>query len=274
MSNAKPPILLLSKPGMGKTFSLKNIKPELGNRTLLINCDSKPLSWVGNTAFKVYSAPCPTLIPAIIKKAGDSGDFDLIIVDTITVAMAEYTRRFINTEMPKYAFNKDDQIVSDRNYVSTSAKLGGIVDSMANWGKYAALVSEIVAEGSKCKAQFVMMGHLNSREDEGGEFIYKCPLQGQIGKQGLEGLFSIVMHATTLPLEKLTGEYNQEHKYLGTEESLEFTGERFVFQVAHTKDTIHSHALRTIQGLWPDGVRFIDNDLQMVFDRFDEVYKA
>ena len=80
------------------------------------------------------------------------------------------------------------------------------------------------------------------------------------------------MHAMSHPLDKLQGDYAQEHDYLGTEESVAFTGSRYVFQVAHTKDTMHSHALRTIDGLWPKGVRFIDNDLQMVFDRFKEVY--
>ena len=273
MNQNKPPILLLSQPAGGKTSGLRNIKPELAARTLLINADNKALPWIGNTSFQHFSAKCPTLLPSIIRQAGASGKFDLIVVDTITVAMNEYSRRFIQSTMPKYVKDENGNIVSDLNYICVSEKNGGVVDSMAGWGRYGTLVSDIVAEATAANAQVVVMGHLNARPDEGGDIVYKCPLQGQVGKQGLEGLFSIVMHAMTMPLDKLLGEeLNQHHDYLGTEESIEFTGERYVYQVAHTKDTIHTHALRTIDGLWPKGVRFIDNDLQMVFDRFKEVY--
>lgn len=279
-TTTKPPILLLSQPAGGKTSGLRHLRPELGKRTLIINADSKAMPWVDapgeKNEFTFFEAKCPTLLPSIIKQAVASSKFDLIVVDTITVAMTEYTRRFINTTMPKYV--KDDQgaIISDTNYIAVSEKHGGKVDGMGGWGRYGALVSDIVAESTKgmeAGVQMVIMGHLNCKEDENNEFVYKCPLQGQVGKQGLEGLFSIVMHAMSKPLDKLQGELAQDHQWLGTEESIEFTGERFVYQVAHTQDTIHSHALRTIDGLWPKGVRFIDNNLQMVFDRFEEVYK-
>lgn len=272
MQKGKPPILLLSQPAGGKTSGLKDIRPELAARTLHINADNKALPWIGNNSFQQYHAKCPTLIPSIIKQAGASGQFGLIVLDTITVAMSEYTRRYINTTMPKYVTNSENKIITDMNYVAISEKNGGVVDSMGGWGRYATLVSDIVAAAAACDAQVVVMGHLNCRPDEAGDFVYKCPLQGQVGKQGLEGLFSIVMHAMSMPLKALQEDYEQNHQWLGTEESIEFTGERFVYQVAHTKDTIHSHALRTIEGLWPKGVRFVDNNLQMIFDRFDEVY--
>lgn len=270
----KPPILLLSQPGGGKTSGLRHLKPELAKRTLHINCDDKALPWVGDCRFNNFSAKCPTLIPGIITAADKSGKFDLIIVDTITVAMSEFARRFINSTLPKYVTNDNGEMLTDLNYVSISEKKAGAIDGQGGWGRYASLISDIVAAGNKAKAQIVVMGHLMLKEDENDEFIYKCPLQGQVGKQGLEGLFSIVMHSSTQPLKKLQGEYAQDHQWLGTEESIEFTGERYVYQVAHTKDTIHTHALRTIDNLWPKGVRFIDNDLQMVFDRFEEVYEA
>jgi len=272
MQQNKPPILLLSQPGGGKTSGLRNIRPDLAKRTLLINCDNKALPWIGQADFQIYHAKCPTVIPAVIKSAAKSGKFDLIVVDTITVAMSEFTRRFINTTMPKYVMDDQGAIISDKNYISISERNAGVVDSMGGWGRYATLVSDIVAESAAADAQVVVMGHLNAKPDEAGDFIYKCPLQGQVGKQGLEGLFSIVMHAMTMSLKDLQGQHNQHHEFLGTEESIEFTGERYVYQVAHTKDTIHTHALRTITNLWPAGVRFIDNDLQMVFDRFATVY--
>jgi len=270
MKNTRPPILLLSQPGGGKSSSLRNINPELAKRTIHINADNKPLPWIGDTGFTNFHAQCPTLLPSIIRQAAASGSFDLIVLDTLTVAMSEFTRRFINTSKPKYVMNAAGEVISDTNYISVTK--AGEVDGMGGWGRYATLVSDIVAEATAANAQVVIMGHLNCKQDEAGDFIYKCPLQGQVGKQGLEGLFSIVMHSMSMSLKKLEGEYAQDHEFLGTEESMEFTGERFVFQVAHTKDTIHTHALRTIADLWPAGVRFIDNDLQKVFDRFTTVY--
>ena len=80
MKKASPPILLLSQPAGGKTSGLRNIRPDLGARTLLINCDNKPLPWIGDTNFTEYSAKCPTLIPSIIRQAGKSGKFDLIVL--------------------------------------------------------------------------------------------------------------------------------------------------------------------------------------------------
>jgi hypothetical protein len=269
MNNEHPPILLLSPPACGKTYSLKDISPELAKRTLHINCDDKPLPWVGKSTFTAYQAQCPTLIPDIIKQGDDSGQFDLIVVDTLTIAMGEYARKFINTATPKYAMNGAD-CVTNMNYVSVTKQ--GAVDGMGAWGRYGTLVSDIVAAANASNAQVVIMGHLSCTEDEGGDLTWKCPLQGAVGRAGIEGLFSIVMHAKKMKLDKLVGEYEQDHKYLGTEESEDFTNSRYVFQVAHTKDTVHSHALRTIAGLWPKGVRFIDNDLQMVFDRFAEVW--
>ena len=195
MNDSKPPILLLSQPAGGKTSGLRGVNDELAKRTLLINCDNKALPWVGGTRFSHYAAECPTQLPNIIRQAAASGKFDLIVVDTITVAMSEYTRRFINTTMPKYVYKDDGTLVSNMNYISVSEKNGGKVDSMGGWGRYAALVSDIVSEAAASEAQVVIMGHLNCKEDESGDFVYKCPLQGQVGKQGLEGLFSIVMHS-------------------------------------------------------------------------------
>lgn len=272
MKANRPPILLLSRPAGGKTSGLRNIKPDLAKRTLYVNCDAKALPWVGNAAFTMFHAQCPTQLPSIIRQARNSGNFDLIVLDTITIAMSEFTRRFINTTMPKWATDANGNIVSDSNYVAVSEKNGGKIDSMGGWGRYAALVSDIVAEANLSDAQVVIMGHLDIRQDEAGDFLFKCPLQGQVGKQGLEGLFSIVMHAGSVKLDHLANDYGQDHQWLSMEESIEFTGEQFTYQVAHTKETVSTHVLRTIDGLWPKGVRFINNDLQMVMDRFDEVY--
>lgn len=274
MKNSRPPSLLLSPPSGGKTSGMRTIKPELAARTLHINCDNKALPWIdpAGPKFQHFTAKCPTLIPSIIKQAAATGKFDLIIVDTITIAMGEFTRRFINSTTPKVVTNDDGTVISDMNYVATTKT--GQVDSMGGWGRYGTLVLDIIAECTAADAQVVVMGHLDDKPDEAGNYTFKCPLQGAVGKSGLEGLFSIVMHAKPMKLSKLQGDYAQDHEYLGTEESIEFTGERYVYQVAHTKDTINTHALRTIDGLWPKGVRFVDNDLQMIFDRFETVYGA
>ncbi len=270
-NDKRPPILLLSPPAAGKTSSLRYLTPELAARTLLINCDAKALPWIGGgSKIQLYTAACPTHIPGIIKAASASGKYDLIVVDTITIAMGEYSRRFLSTDTPKYVLNAEDQIVSDMNYIALTDT--GVVNSQGGWGRYATLVTDIVAECTASPAQTVVMGHLGLRESEVGELTWKCPIQGQVGKTGLESLFSIVMHASSKTLTELQGDLAQDHQWLGKEETIEFTGERFVFQVAHTARTVSTHALRTIDGLWPRGVRFIDSNMQLVFDRIAEVH--
>lgn len=271
MSN-KPPILLLSPPNQGKSTGLKFINEELAKRTLYINCDKKALPWIGNKHFVQRTAACPTHIPALLKKANESGKFDLIVVDTITIGMSEYRRRYIDSTYPKYETNDAGEIITDTNYVSISEKNGGTIDSMGGWGRYGALALDIADASKSSDAQVIIMGHLSSKQDEeSGDFIYKCPLAGAVGAQGYEGQFSLVMHAKSMTLRDLEG-YDQDHEFLTMEESIEFSGSRYTYQVAHTKDTIGTHDIRTIDGLWPKGVRFIDNNLQTVIDQINNVY--
>lgn len=127
---SKPPILVLAPPASGKTSALRYLKPELAKRTLYVNCDDKSLPWVGKTDIQLYDAGCPTRIPSILEGAGKSGKFDLIVIDTLTLAMQEYTRRFLNTTAPKYATDAQGTVISIPDYISLD-RTGTKVDGMS-----------------------------------------------------------------------------------------------------------------------------------------------
>ena len=267
---SKPPILVLAPPASGKTTALRYLKPELAKRTLYVNCDDKSLPWVGKTDIKLYDAGCPTLIPNILDSAGKSGKFDLIVIDTITLAMQEYARKFLNTTAPKYSTDASGNVISNPDYIALD-RTGSKIDGMSGWGRYGTLVCDIIAAAKKTGVQVVIFGHLSSVADDSGNYKFRCPLQGAIGKQGIEGLFDVVMHAQQMKLKDLSKE-GQDHQWLGTTESRKGTEARYVYQVDHTKNTAGTHDIRSPDGLWPEDVQFIDNNLQMVFDRFEEVY--
>lgn len=272
MNIEKPPILLLSEPGGGKSSGLKFFRPEVQARTLYINADDKPLPWMGKTQFVNHSLACPTRLPKIIRDADASGQFDVIIIDTLNAVMGRYASNFINSVKPKYAVNDKGEIITDRNYVSISEKKAGVIDSRGGYGYYAALVVDILAAAKAANAQLIIMGHLGNNADNAGVTKTKCSLLGSTGRDGIEAAFGIVMHAKSEELRKLQGEYAQANEWLGTTESKRLTKSRYVYQVEHTADTVDTHIIRSQEGLWPEDVTHVDNDLQAILDRIASLY--
>lgn len=270
MSNIRlPSILLEGLPSMGKTTSLKylNANPEIAAGVLYISGDNKVLPWLGsNTHFKRYTLQCPTQLPAIIRQAGGSGDFHTIIVDTLTRVAETYQSCFIGSAVPKYAMN-GEAMITDPNYVAVTKQ--GKVDGMSGWGRMASLIRDTLAAGDTSGCQMIYMSHMSNVQKEDGGYQWQAPIQGQIGKIGLESYFTICLVARSIPVEKLAAE--PDHPLLGKTESRPGTGQRYVFQVEKTSDTM-DYPVRIIDGMFPEGLHYIDNDMASLLNHLTELY--
>jgi len=272
----KPPILISGPPGAGKTSSLMSLKPELAKRTLLINLDDKDVPWIGKTHFKDIRPDCVTQLPTILKKAGESGLFDMAVLDTINTLADTYARNFINAKTPQRKVVNGKMKTNER-YVASTEKVDvegnpyEVVDSRAGWGYYSALLEDTISAAKKSGMQVVAFGHLAYKGDEDGEeFKYRCNLQGRLGKVGIEKLFTVAWHSSLMPLGALE---DQDHKFLDKVETIPATNSRHVFQVQLNADTADTHLIRSPAGMFPPNVTFINNDLDMVFDHIQELFQ-
>ena len=97
----------------------------------------------------------------------------------------------------------------------------------------------------------------------------KVPVKGSLKNQGIESYFSLVIASKKVPLKALK-DYGSDLLTISPEE--EALGFKYVYQTKITKDTVHER-LRGPLGLFDTKETYINNDIQLVFDRLDEYYE-
>ena len=275
MSLTKPNIAVFAPPGSGKTYALLSlVKDEsLAGRVLLINADGKSLPWFGHSNFASVKLDCPTQLPEMIRQASaqtmpdGTPRFKYIIVDTITRVMETYVSRYIGSSQPKYVYDASGNLLTNMNYVSVTK--AGTVDSLAGWGRGAALFRDIMGAGDISEAQMIYTSHMTLTQAPDNTYTYEAPIQGSIGKTGLSAWFSITVVARCVPMEDIMNE--PDSPLLTKTESRKGSGTKFVFQIEKTKDT-QAYPIRNIDGMFPQSMTYINNDYKALFEHLDKLY--
>ena len=268
-------ICIFGSPNSGKSYSMKSLShdKDMAKKVLYINADAKGIPWFGGNNFSTFNLKCPTMLPKVISDASKAKNpdgslrFNMIVVDTITRVMESFVSRYISSKEPKYEYDDAGNNITDLNYVAVTK--AGTLDSMTGWGRSATLFKDIMDAGNRSECQMVYVSHMTLVPRPDGSFSYESPIQGSIGKIGLASWFSITMVARNVPLESLHSE--PDSHMLTKTESRKGTSHKYVFQVEKTPDTTE-YPVRSIDGMYPENMHFIDNDLGKLFTHLDKLY--
>jgi hypothetical protein len=235
-------ILVSGKTGTGKSMCLRNIRNQ--ERWMYLNCENNKALPFKNK-FKTFNILDPLhVFEAFEHMAANSDNYDGIIIDTATYLMDMY----------------------ETAYVLTAP------DSRSAWGDYAQFWKRLMQQHiAKTNKKVAILAHTADVFNE-GEMVTETlvKVKGSLMNQGIESYFSNVISTKTVPLSKLQ-KLNQESDHLVITDDEEIEELKHCFQTKKTKETANER-MRSPLGMWKRNETFIDNDLQIVFDRLEQYY--
>lgn len=235
-------ILVVGESSAGKSASLQNIKDPEG--LIYLNCESgKKLPF--NAKFQQFTITEPyQVIEAFQAHKADKLKGHTLVVDTLTFLLDMYESQYII----------------------------GAADGRAAWGNFQQFFKEIMQEHvASADMNVAFFAHSRSDYDEAKmEMKVAVPVKGALKNNGIEAYFSIVVAAKRMSITKLE-EYRENNKLLNITARDERLGYKHVFQTQVTKETV-GERIRGPMGLWSEEETYIDNDLQLVFNRLHEYY--
>ena len=240
MAQNKNLVLILGKPNTGKSASLRN----LPQKTMAyLNADLKEIPFQSNFASSVEIADALEVldyIDAIEEEAGITGG----VLDTITFLMQMYERQYV-------------------------VPFAGTKTGQSAWGDYGNFYRNMIHKLKAGSKNYAILAHeaseyneLNSRMDS------YVPIKGAVGKVGVEADFTTILSSKQMPIKTLEKYPNDLLKITDTERE---DGVKYVFQTRITKDST-GEKMRSAMGLWSREELYIDNDLQLVFERLNKFY--
>ena len=232
-------VLIAGKSSTGKSASLMGLENPEG--VMYLNCESgKKLPF--KTKFKQYVITDPLQVFEAFEAAENMPEVHTIVIDTLTYLMDMYESLYV--------------------YNSTN--------SQKAWGDFAqfykTLMQNYVAKSSK---NVVFLAHtVDSLNEAEMTMETKVPVKGSIKNNGIESYFSVVISTKKVSLKALRDYSSNLLNITPDEEALGF---KYVFQTRLTKDTV-GERMRGPLGLFETKETFIDNNLQLVFDRLQDYY--
>ena len=232
-------VLLCGKSATGKSASLMGLENPEG--VLYLNCESgKRLPF--KAKFKQYVITDPLQVVEAFDHAETLPDIHTIVVDSLTYLLDLYESLYVLNSL----------------------------NTMKAWGEFSqyfkTLMQQKVAGSSK---RVVFTAHTSDTLNESEMAIEtKVPVKGSLKNNGIESYFSVVIASKKVPLKTLK-DYSSDLLTITPEE--EALGFKYVYQTKITKDSV-GERIRGPLGLFSTKETFIDNNLQLVFDRLQEYY--
>lgn len=232
-------VLLCGKSAAGKSTSLMGLDNPEG--VMYLNCESgKKLPF--RSKFKEFIITDPLQVYEAFTVAESKPEIHTIVVDSLTYLLDMYESVYVN----------------------------GSANTMKAWGDFSQyfknLMQQYVAKSSK---NVVFTAHTLDNLNE-SEMVMetKVPVKGSLKNNGIESFFSVVITAKKMTLKALKDYSNTLLTITPEEEAL---GLKYVFQTKITKETVNER-LRGPMGMFETKETFIDNNLQLVFNRLREYY--
>jgi len=233
-------VLLCGKSAAGKSAALMGLENPEG--VMYLNCEAgKKLPF--RSKFREYVITDPMQVEEAFEVAETLPDVHTIVVDSLTYLMDMYESLYVI-----HATN-----------------------TMQAWGEFAQYFKRImqkhVAGSSK---NVVFIAHTKDTLNE-GEMVMETavPIKGSVKNNGVESYFSCIIAAKKIKLKDME---KYQSKLLTITPEEEALGFKYVFQTKLTKETVNER-LRGPLGLWDTNETFIDNNMQLVFDRLHEYYR-
>lgn len=232
-------VLLVGKSASGKSASLMGLNNPEG--VMYLNCEAgKKLPF--RAKFKEYTITDPLQVPEAFQVAEDKPEIHTIVTDTATYLLDMYESQYVI----------------------------GSADTQKAWGNFAQYWKQLMqSDVAKSTKNVVFLAHTMDQLNQ-GEMVMetKVPVKGSLKNNGIESYFSLVIAAKKKTLKDLKDYSNPLLTITPEEEALGF---KHVFQTRITKETVNER-IRAPLGMWDVKETFIDNNMQLVFDRLKEYY--
>jgi hypothetical protein len=234
-------VLISGFSATGKSASLRNIKNQ--EHWLYLNTEAgKRLPF--RNSFQSYRIEDPYQIFEAFDAAtaGDLGQIDGIIVDSITFMM--------------------DML--ETQYVIPAS------DTQKAWGEFSQFFKTLMQQKVVAFAKpVIMIAHvLETFDEQAHEMKVKVPIKGGLKNNGIEAYFSTVVSTKNVRLKDLEG-YKSD--LLTIDEEEEDIGFKYVFQTRPTKATV-GERMRSPMGMFSKSQTFMNNDAQMLLDHLHDFY--
>jgi hypothetical protein len=154
-------------------------------------------------------------------------------------------------------------------------------DTRSAWQDYGNFYKELIHRIKTGSKNYAILAHVENKEVELAnntfEYKTKVPIKGAVGRKGIEGDFTTIVSSKRLTVKALD-KFLEENKKDGlTNDLLTITpserrkGFKYVFQTDITVDTI-GEPIRAPMALWGEGELYIDNDIELVFQRLNNFF--
>ncbi|AUV61817.1 Sak4-like ssDNA annealing protein [Pseudomonas phage Littlefix] len=232
-------LLIVGKSATGKSASLRALtNPE---RTMYLNTEAgKKLPFPSKFKWD-KTVTDPMQVFEAFDVAETLPDCDTIIVDSLTFLLDMYESKYVK----------------------------GAVDGRAAWGNFAeffkSLMQEKVAKSTKT---VIFTAHTSDKYNE-SEMLMETsvPVKGSLKNNGIEAYFTTVIATKKVKIADL----DETSPLLTITDKERRLGFKYVFQTDITASTINER-IRGPMAMWEENEVYIDNNVQLVIDRFKKYY--
>lgn len=233
-------VLVMGRPNTGKSSSLRNL-PQ--HSMAYLNCDLKETPFRNKFAANI-EVPDANDVLGYIQDIEAEPSITGGVLDTITFLMQMYERQYV-------------------------APLAGTKQGQAAWGDYGNFYRSFIHAIKSGTKSYAILAHEHTEyNEEKLRNETSVPIKGAVGRVGAEADFTTILSCKQMPIKTLEKFPNALLNI--TEEERE-DGVKYVFQTRINKESA-GEKMRSAMGLWKREELFIDNDLQLVFDRLREFY--
>ena len=231
-------VLVVGKPNSGKSFSLLNLPDQ--DKYVYFNTDLKLLPF--KHSFMEAKISDPLDILGYLEEVESNPDIKGAVLDTITFLMDQF----------------------EQQYVVNSS------NGQKAWGEFANYYKKLIHKIKSSTKNYAILAHVKDVINESEMILEsKVPIKGSVGATGVEADFTTIVGAKTISIKEAR---KNENSLLTISPEEEEDGVKRVFQTRIDKDSI-GHKYRSQQSLWKREEKYINNDLNIVFNRLTEYYE-
>lgn len=233
-------VLLVGKSATGKSASLMQLNNPEG--VAYANCEAgKKLPF--KSKFKEFTITDPYQIPELFEWAETQPQIHTIVIDSLSMLLELFE----------------------------SVYIVNATNGMKAWGDlnqyFKNLMQQHVAKSTK---NVIFTAHTSDTMNE-AEMIMetKVAVKGSLKNSGIEAYFSVVIASKKVTTKSLK-DFKSEMLTITPED--EALGFKYVFQTKLTKETVNER-IRGPLGLWDTKETYMDNNIQLVFERLAAYYQ-
>lgn len=232
-------VLIVGKPTTGKSASLRNLEKD---RYVYINADLKRLPYRGSKQqfADIIDIEDPYEALDILEEIAGEDDLDGVVIDTLTFLMNMFENQYV----------------------------AGASNGQQAWADYAKFYKDILHAAKTSGKSVVFLAHAADTVNEDKDKEVRVPIKGSVGKIGCEADFTTILASKCLPIKELEP-YEKGNKLLSITDEERELGYKYVFQTRKTKTTT-GEPMRSPMFMWESPELYIDNDVQLVFNRLKE----